>query len=238
MTKSRAFGEEGPDRPHLVRGRGGLSGELRDVREDIEDAYTRLEGLVGYPKLFRVTGGSTALSLAALPTAKALVGEDLLQGQTKAALTLGAGTSQLDFTANRPGKPGNDITVELATGGAESIAVVGNAITVTLNTGTSTPDSIKTTVDADADAARLVQVVSGGAGVAVVAATTNLSGGIGEGFVVYVNGIAQEVDGPITDTALPLEVTDLTGAANLDQAQILVVSDGVSANPMQIAVAT
>lgn len=40
---SRLFGGKGPRVPHLARRRGGLPGEVVDVREDVDAAFTALE---------------------------------------------------------------------------------------------------------------------------------------------------------------------------------------------------
>lgn len=229
---SRAFSEEVPNIPHLVQGK-----EVGDLRNDVEAAFYRYEKRTGYPTISRVVGG-TSVSLAALPVAASLVGTNLLQGQEKASLTLGLTTSELIFTANRPGTPGNSISVELKTGAGEAISVVGPVIEVTLNTGVSTADSVKTLVDGDADAANLVQVASGGAGVAAVAAAQLLAGGVGEGLVVTVNGIAQEIAGAATDTAIPVSIATLTGAANGDAAVLQVESDGVTSDPITLGIVT
>lgn len=235
-TGSRAFSNETPDKPHLLRS-GGKGGEIADLRDDTEAGFYRYEKREGYPKISRVVGG-TAVSLAALPASKDLVGTGLAQGQTAASLTVGTGTAELVFTANRPGTPGNNITVELKTGGAGAIAVTGTDIVVTLNTGTTDADAVKALVDGDTDATRLVQVTSGGAGVVAVTAATALSGGLGEGVNVYANGIAQEVEGSITETAIPLVVADLTGAANGDAVVLQVESDGVYSDPITLGVVT
>lgn len=231
-TGSRAFSNEIPNVPHLVTGK-----EVGDLRNDVEAAFYRYEKRSGYPKISRVVGG-TSVSLGAVPVAKDLVGTGLAQGQTAASLTEGTGTAELVFTANRPGEPGNSITVELKDGVGEAISVSGTDIEVTLNTGTSSANSVKALVDGDTDATRLVQVASGGAGVVAVMAATALSGGAGEGVNVYVNGIAQEVEGAITETALPLVVADLTGGANGDAAVLQVESDGVYSDPITLGVVT
>lgn len=40
---SRYFGSRKPANPHLVQGSGGLSGEMNDLRKDIDDAFAQLE---------------------------------------------------------------------------------------------------------------------------------------------------------------------------------------------------
>lgn len=104
-----------------------------------------------------------------------------------ASLTLGTGTSQLTLTAKTAGADGNDITVALvdpdANNATLSVALSGKAITVNLATSaggaiTSTAALIKAALDANAGIAALIDTVSGGTGVVVETAATNLAGGI------------------------------------------------------------
>lgn len=229
---SKAFGSKSPLIPHIG---GSTTKEVGDLRADVEEAMLSLESKAGYPQVNKITGG-TALSLAAIPAVAGVVGSGFLQGQEKASLILGTGTAALTFTANRPGTPGNSISVELLTGAAEAVSVVANKISVTLDTGTSTANSIKALVDGDAAAAALVQVASGGAGIVAVAAETPLSGGVGLGLEVLVNGLSQTVAGAVTDTAIPLVVSDLTGTVAGDAASALVVSNGRQSNAMTVGV--
>lgn len=229
---SKAFGTKTPLAPHIG---GSTTKEVGDLRADVEEAMVSLESKSGYPQLGKVTGGA-AVSLGAVPVAKAIAGFNFLQDQAKASLVKGTGTSALTFTANRPGEPGNSIQVEILTGGAESVAVVGSKISITLNTGTSTANSVKATVDADAAAAALVQVASGGAGVVAVSAVENLAGGTGLGLEVKINGLEQVVAGAVTETAIPMKVSDLTGAVAGDSVALLVVSNGRQSNSMTVDV--
>lgn len=233
-TGSRAFSNEIPNVPHLIRGK-----EVGDLRDDVEAAFYRVEKRTGYPKISRVVGG-TAVSISGLPASADLAGTGFLQGQTKATATIGTGTAELAFTATRPGEPGNDITVEIvdSAGGGLAVSVVGTDIEIDKGGASDDADAIKVALDGDADIANLIVTVSGGAGVPVVTAQTSLTGGVGEGVNVYVNGIAQGVDGAVTDTALPLVVTDLTGAANGDAAVLQVESDGVYSDPITLGVVT
>lgn len=42
---SKSFGSKVPVLPHLVRGSGGLSGEISDLRHDVEEAFQTIESL-------------------------------------------------------------------------------------------------------------------------------------------------------------------------------------------------
>lgn len=230
---SKAFGNKAPLTPHIG---GSPTKEVGDLRGDVEEAVMSLESKASYPQLNKVTGGA-AVSLGAVPVAKAIAGSDFLQGQVKATLVKGTGTSALTFTANRPGTPGNSLSVEILTGGAESASVIGGTkISIVLNTSVSTANSVKATVDAVAAAAALVQVASGGAGIVAVAAETPLDGGVGLGLEVKVNGLEQTVAGAVSETAIPMVVSALTGAGAGDSVSVLVVSNGRQSNSMSVDV--
>ena len=235
MTTSRAMRDQGAAIPHLSKG------EIADLRSDVDEAFATREDR---PVLTRITGGSTALSLAGLPTAKPLVGVGLLAGKVQASLVFNEGTTaELTFTAQRPGTPGNDITVEIVDGGSGGLAVSVVGTDIEIDLGGATPDAstILAALDADADILNLIDTAddgAGGAGLPGVTAQANLDGGTGDGFSVKFNGIEQKVNGPVTDTGVPVLVDDLTGAANLDEVRVDVTTDGVELDGMQIAVVT
>lgn len=43
MGTSRSFGSQSPAKPHLVRGSGGLAGELNDLRQDLDESFNAME---------------------------------------------------------------------------------------------------------------------------------------------------------------------------------------------------
>ena len=233
---SRAMRDQVAAIPHLSKG------EIKDLRLDVDAAFGVLEDR---PVLTRITGGSTALSITGLPTAKPLVGVGLLAGKAKASLVLNEGTTaELTFTAQRPGTPGNDITVAIVDSGGVgglAVSVVGTDIEIDLDGATPDAAAIKAALDADADILNLIATADdgvAGAGLPGVSAQANLTGGTGDGFSVKVNGIEQMLNGPVTDTAVPMLVSDLTGAANLDEARVVVTTDGIELASMQIAIVT
>lgn len=231
---SKAMAGEGPRIPHLAP----PTKEIGDLRGDVDDSFERLEARTDYPVIKKVVAGMAVdlSNVGAAPEAHAIHGTGFLQDGVQATLTLGTGTSQLDFTANRPGTGGNALEVELATGGAESVSVAAGIVTVTMNTGTSTPDSIKTTCEADADFVALMTLVSGGAGVAVVVAQTPLAGGLGEDLVVKLAGIEQRVGGKVTDILIPLTVDDVTDLTALDSAAVEIICNSVKSEPVAVGI--
>lgn len=107
---------------------------------------------------------------------------------TRAALTQGAGTSQLIFTSLVLGLAGNSTKVKVQAGAGLTVAVTGNfsaghTITVNDNAGAATALDIAGAINANAIAKRLVLVQYGSTGLGVVAAfgPTSLSGGLDDG---------------------------------------------------------
>lgn len=90
----------------------------------------------------------------------------------------------LTYTALKGGEPGNLLQIQYATGGtagAEVVAVTGNLIKVTIQSGTSTATQVRAAVIASAPAMALLSsvVVSGtGATAQVTAAAVNFTGGL------------------------------------------------------------
>lgn len=88
----------------------------------------------------------------------------------------------ITYTAKLFGVSGNLITVTLTAGGtagAEVVTVVGNAISVQIETGVSTRTQVKAAIDGAAAAAALVAVsVTSGGTAATAAAAVTLAGGI------------------------------------------------------------
>lgn len=87
----------------------------------------------------------------------------------------------LTYSAKEPGVYGNNISIEYTIGGtagAEVVTVVGNAISVQIETAVSTADQIKAKIDAHSAASLLVSAVVSGTGstaqIAAVAANLAL----------------------------------------------------------------
>jgi hypothetical protein len=217
--------------------------ELADLRGDVEAAFLVLEAKTGFPTVDR----STRLLLSDLPghsssvgSAVTLVGRALLQGQTTATLQLGTGTAQLNFTANRPGTPGNDLSVEIVQGdGALAVSVLGNVITITLAVGGSTAAQVVTAYNLVAAAVRLAQIAHdgvAGAGTVLVAAETNLAGGVGSGLTVLLGGVEQDVVAVVTDTSISMLVVDVGSYGLGDFLALAVESNGVLTDELSVEI--
>lgn len=230
MTLSKAMADQVAAIPHLNKH------EIADLRSDVDVAFSLLEAQTGYPVITRVATGH-AIDISVVGggyEAHNIVGTGFMQSATQAVASFGATTKKLTFTANRPGTGGNAISVELEDGAAEAISVVGTVVTVTLNTGTSTANSVKALCDADASFKKLLSVVSGGAGIVDVADATLLTGGTGTDLVVKVGGLAQAVLDKVTDVLIPMGVTDLTGLAATDSVNCEVICNGVKSAPASV----
>lgn len=194
------------------------------------------------PVLDWVDGGE----LTAAGADAVIKGRNIVQGQSFATLTLGTGTSELVITALKPGADGNDYTVTVtASGGGETVSMVGTDITIDCDDGTSTANAIATLINADgADTDGYVRCASGGAGtVHPPAASANLAGGAGEGFECLVSGVeclpanttGTAGAAAITATAVTVTVPDLTALgdarAATDLVNVTIESDGVLSAP-------
>jgi len=100
-----------------------------------------------------------------------------IDGLTKAAtVTIG----DIVYTADAAGVAGNDISITYTgggTAGAEVVTVVGNAISVQIQSGVSTTTQIVTAVNASGAAAALVNLTGGSGATATTVAQTFLSDG-------------------------------------------------------------
>lgn len=234
-----------------VRSEAGTATGLLDippvpVAADIRDGHLQ-------PKIDRITGQT--VSLAGVPAAKAIVGRDLLQGQTHASVVFGSGTSRVSVFALRPGAPSNFIAVTLVDAASASVSVSGGAVTgepssaaprvITvnyrgpLNSNTDDADAVAALINASAVANRLVRATGGGAGAVTASAAANLSGGVGTGFKAFIGGVEQNVQGTagVTATSLPLQTIGIPGA-NGDRSNLYVISNGLRSNDFPIDVVT
>jgi hypothetical protein len=216
---SITFGPKRPISPFLAHGYSGKIGELYQLRRQIDDALTELEGRSGdFPVIYSTTTGVPAAG----GTATIRGAHFLTQNgktQTFASKTFGTGTAALTITALKPGKDGNDITVVIVQGvGALAVTVSSTAITITLAAAGSTANAVATAINADnAQTRGLVRCASGGAGTVLIASLAHLAGGTGLGFYAAVAGVellpantaGTAGAAAITNTSIALTVPDL-----------------------------
>lgn len=246
--ESKSFGTQRAYKQHLTLGKGGLAGEIGDLRSDVEEGFQNNEQKAGFPSLDWVDGGAFA---AAGGTA-VLKGAALLQDQTFDTLQLTEGSAQLDLHPLKPGDSG--ITVEVIAGtGSLAVAYANKKLTVTLASGGSTDDAIATAINgASSQAKGHVRAVSAGGGSFTAAvAETAMAGGNG-----YYAGNAVKVSGvealPLhatgtspaatwTDTQISVTVPDLTAETDAraadDIAAVSVMSDGVKSSELAVVLA-
>jgi hypothetical protein len=192
----------------------------------VEDLYQltvmsdgkRSDPLVGGGE--KVTSGLPELdwldsTIAAAGSTGVLRGRNLLQGQTFDTVRFGTGTSQLDFTAMKPGVSGFSVVI-VAGAGALSAVIAGSLLTVTLAVGGNTADEVATEVNKALPntCKGVIRCVSGGAGAAAAHTVVVMAGGAGlySGNKVLVSGAE----------SLPLHATGTTPAATWEDTVISV----------------
>lgn len=236
----------GPTKPHIVRGTGGVAAEVGEVYNTIDDLA---EG-VGMPIIDSV--GLTVLDISDIGgTGQALVlaGRNFKNDAENASTIVqpATGTDTLSITANRPGVTPNSYTISFIDSGSGGLAVVVSSSpfgNIQVDWGGATPNldaTLVTAINANTAAGLIVTaaiVGSAGSGtLPTILAPQALTGGRGEDLVVEVAGLAQAVDGIVTDIAVPALVNDNTGApiaaANGAHA-IRVIANGRASNVVQL----
>lgn len=172
--------------PHLTASERGKSGELRQLWEEVQRLALMGEGKVAVPFVERIS--ASVLSQSLVNAAILIEGRGFIpSGWNQARLNVdtGVANSGIDWIAVQPGEAGNNVTIEYVVGvGALAVAVVGNAVTVTLAAVGSAANAIIAAVAASATVSAVVQPVnefgSTGVGVIILAsAAANLAGGTG-----------------------------------------------------------
>jgi len=247
---SKAFGGETARRPHLAHdGKGGLPGEVGDLRSDVEVAFRKNEGRTAadeYPELEWVSGGAPA----AAGGDATLRGQYLLQGQAFASLTLGA---SLDIIACVPGLAGNDYSVEVVDtgGGGLTIAMPASKLTIDLGGATPNEDTIATALNNAAAANyQTLRADSGGGAAFGTVTEANLTGGTGEGWSCVVAGVAAPIkhdtgaatsNANLSETSAIVTIPNLTAGGDPravgDPSAITVATDGVRTQTVAVVLA-
>lgn len=245
MAQSKAFSEQRPRRPHLLRS-GGFGREIDDARKDLNTAFNALEKrdpALDYPELdwIDITTGAPAAAGGDVM----LKGRNLLQGQTFASLTIGT----LDFIACIPGVAGNDYTVTIVDtgGGGLTVTLTGTDLVIDQGGSASTEDQIATAMNnALADTYQVIRGDSGGGAAPTATAIQNLSGGAGGGWSCTAAGLdapikhdvgAATSNANLSETEAILTVPALTGTAAGDFAAFSVTSDDVMTQSLSCTLA-
>lgn len=182
------------------------------------------------------------------PASKVITGQGFLQGQARAAYQHESAESTLLFEAASPGSGGNALAIELVDDASASVAVntAAGVTTVTVNfrgagnSNTDGADEIAALIAADAAARALVSCTSVSDGNVEELAATLLSGGDGEGVSVEIGGKAQTIRAKITDTSITITTVapTLGSPANGDNANMVIVSNGIRSKPMTVRLVT
>ena len=239
--ESKAFGSQRAYKAHLVRGTGGLSGEIGDLRGDVEEGFQNLEARADFPELYYIDGAGPSAAGADM----ILKGANFLQGQSFDELTLWEGTSEVVITCLKPGD--SPFTIEItdgATAGSEVVTKTGNAFEIQIEVGVSTADQIAEAINDDAaDSDGYLRAASGGAGTTnAIAAATAMAGGVGTFAenVVKVGGVEclpANTTGTAgaaawTDDTITVTVPALAPIVATDQANVTVMADGTRADAL------
>ena len=248
---SKAFGSARPELPHLVQPGGGLSGEINDLRNDIDDAFEVLEGASSatYPTIDMVDSASD-LGLGGGDVV--LRGANLLNSGTLAELDVDS-THGLIFYACAPGTGGNALTVQLISGAGTNVAFAAGALAITFNAGADDDNAIAIAVNGASSQARgYIRAVSSGtinaAGIVAAGAfaATNLAGAtilpvesdwsctVSGATALPVQATGTAPTAPITDTAVTVAIPDLTALSPArtayDTHELFITANGVRSN--------
>jgi hypothetical protein len=219
-TASKSFGNQRARLPHLVRGTGGVAGEVSDLRGDIEEGFQAMENRTGYPELdfHDLTDGAVAAAGGDIT----LIGRNMLDSQTFDELVLWLTTSEIVITCLKPGDSG--FTIEItdgATAGSEVVTKTGDDWEIQIQVGVSTANQIATAINLNAaDSDGYLRAASGGAGVVnAIAAATAMAGGVGDfaNNKIMVGGLE----------ALPINTPGTAGAAAWTDTSVKVTSPAV-----------
>lgn len=241
---SKSMGDQGPRIAHLVhKGKGGLAGEIADLRSDTDKAMELLEARdasLDFPELDYIDGAGPAAAGGDM----VLVGRKLLNGQTFASLTLGV---SLDIIMREPGEAGNEVLVEVIdSGGVGGLAVswAAGKLTIDLDGATPDEDTIATAVN-DAGVGAPVRANSGGGAAFGTVAAANLAGGTGLGWSCTVGGFdaplkfdtgAATSSANLTETQATVTVPALAPIVATDKAHVYATVNGVRAELGAVAV--
>ena len=241
--RSTSFGSEQPERPHTV-GR-----ELNDLREDVENAFAKLEAQTSIPVI--VSGTLQYKNDDKKVNADCrLDGVNFLAGQTQASVTL----DKLTFSSTYPGTAGNSINVTIvkAAGADDALSVaVANDTDITITLGTAGGDlsdakntntNVITAFNSEClDIARAALAAGGAGGDTdiTITAKTLLSGGTGDGATLraHLSGqtaVTVAVES-FTDTVITVKedagVLAAVPATGVDVVGIILESNRAKSNP-------
>jgi len=157
------------------------------------DARADEGDLLGLPVIYSLDTSSAPLTAGGAVTGATIYGDNMLAGQTFA--TYAAAGNVIVFQAVIPGSLSNSLSIEIVDGAGEAVAGPDpdGKITITLNTGVSTYNSLATLVNNDAVVSLSVVVTASTADDALAADQVWLSGGTGDGVSLSIGGQAADI---------------------------------------------
>jgi hypothetical protein len=239
--ESKAFGSQRAYKQHLIRGTGGLSGEIGDLRSDVEEGFQNLEQRAGFPELDYIDGAGPSAAGADM----VLVGRNLLQDQTFDYIKLVEGAAELELWPVKPGD--SEITVEMTVGAGGLVVTYDpntKKLVIELAAAGSTDDAIATAINADAAQTdgHIRATSAAGGSFTAAQAEADMTGGVGDyaGNKVTVGGVeclpknaAGTTSAAVwTDTQIDVTVPALAPIVATDQANVTVMSDGTRADAL------
>jgi len=185
------------------------------IASDDFDDRAMAEGLAGLPSLNELQAASYDNSSGGtdvVATGTGLVGNQIA---ATGSISNAAGTARIDLIATVPGAPSNAVTIAIATpSGSTTVSVSSNAITVTPASGGDTTANLVTAINAHATAKLLVQASVGiGGNFTAAVAAKKLSGGIGPGVSLSLNGTSCVLTA-VSDTQLTFDIPSGISAAS------------------------
>lgn len=237
--ESNAFGTQRPKKAHLMRGSGGLSAEISDLRADVEEGFQNAEDKTGLPEADFIDGTMPAAAGGDFIVA----GRNLLQAQTFDTLQLTEGAADLTVDALTPGD--SEINVVMTVGLAGLVITYADKLlTIELAAAGSTDDAIATAINADAaDTDGHIRATSAAGGSFTVAQDSQaMAGGVGDyadnkvmcaGIECLPANLAGTTSvAKWTDTGVTVTAPALAPAAVGDAAQVAVISYGRKSNAL------
>ena len=143
-TKPMSLFQKGPRVPHIVTATRGKSGEIQQVREDLEYSDLMKAGELDAPV---ITYADTPEFDHTGPTTYNVYGRGFLQPgweQARVTTALGVANADIEWIAVEPGLDGNDLTVEYVDGGmgfVTDVTYAAGVVTVTFDDGAGTVDA-------------------------------------------------------------------------------------------------
>jgi hypothetical protein len=179
---SRAFGSKAPVLPHLTAGPGGISGEVADLRRDVEEAFVTIEGAgMGsvVKKVFTdpAAGGVAALEVATASQATARTVTSFLAPGVAILAAYGRNVTITTGGTTPADAPASAVVTGTYKGVAqtETLTVPQTAATVT---GTKPFDTVTSVVYAAGEGTGATNSIGIGNGLGVTSTPVAVAGGV------------------------------------------------------------